>query len=90
MKKQTWVKWLTGVSGALLFTGFVGYIDNSGSAHSDNSSLTASSGYEQSQDNDRNSTQQQPRERRGDFGSGFDRSDSGDNQSDGRIRTHAS
>lgn len=58
MKKQQWVKWLTGVSGALLFTGFVGYIGNqnqvdAGSAAASNQTQQDSSIFENSQNQPR-------------------------------------
>ncbi|WP_379152542.1 hypothetical protein [Paenibacillus sp. sgz5001063] len=90
MKKQNLIKWLIGVTGAVLFTGFIGYINHSEAAQSD-SSLAISSGYEQAQEPNRDSTADGPRQRRGDFGSGFSGSTgSEDSRGEGRIRTQAS
>lgn len=74
MNKQQAIKWLTGISGALLFTGFVGYIGNQNEAAA-GTNTTASSGTVQSQNREEifNDSSNQPR---WDFDSGTS-SDSG-------------
>lgn len=53
MNNQTRIKWITGLSGALLFTGFIGYINhNEQSAASTTDSSVADNGLAVSQKDD--------------------------------------
>lgn len=98
MKNNKWIKWLTGVSGAVLFTGLVGYMssDQHGAvttaAVTDDSAAASNGGNDQGYRDDvasewQNETGMQGRRfGRGEPGMSAPDGSTGDNQ----LRTHAS
>lgn len=106
MANHKWTKWIVGLSGAVLFSGFVGYISN----HDTASATSGTTNSSQFNNDDLNSLQDQFDSQSGSssddqggsstFGRGFGRhggqdfsgGDTGQSgsESDGGMRTHAS